>query len=473
MAIRTADSVIRRYNNRRTALKSPVMSTESPFPGPRPRFPGDILYHFQRHPLQFLSQSAQRYGDIAFFSIGRHRRFYLLSHPDHIREVLVTHAQHFTKSPVLRAAKITLGEGLLTSEGELHTRQRRIMQPIFHPRFVETYAPEMVRLAERARSRWQPDETLDLAEEMTRLTLEVVAKTLFDADIESEVDEIGRAMAVTVTMFDRARSPFAPILNRLPLPSNFRFKRALQRVKGLVERMIEARKSNPTPRRDLLSVLLAARDPEGDHAGMSDTQLRDEAITLFSAGHETTANALVWTYYLLAHYPDIESRLHAELDTVLGRRLPTADDLPRLVFTRAVLAESMRVFPPAWIISRQCATRCTIGPLEVEPGDILLMSQYVVHRDPRWWPDPTRFSPDRFLADSASDRPRYAYFPFGGGPRSCIGEAFAWTEATLLLATLSQNWRLRLVDRHPPLLHATITLRPRHPIRIRPEPRPR
>ena len=428
----------------------------------------------------FFSRVQKIHGDVAAFRIGR-RRIFLLSHPDHIRDVLVTRAENFTKGPALRMAKITLGEGLLTSEGDFHRRQRRLMQPAFHAQRVADYADVFVRFAERARDRWQPDDVFDIRAAMTQLTLEIVAKTLFGADLESEVRELGEAMDVTVTMFDRSRYPWAKLLNFLPLKSNRRFFRAKDRVFATIDQMIAQRRAGPSDRNDFLSLLLRARDSEGDGQGMSDEQLRFEAMTLFSAGHETTANALVWTWLLLAQNPAAETKLHEELESVLNDRSPTAADVPRLTYTRAVLAESMRLYPPAWIIGRQATDACRAGDYNIPAGAVILMSQYIVHRDARWWERPDTFEPSRWIETSPHppisaspqplpQRPRYAYFPFGGGPRQCIGESFAWLEGILLIATLAQKWKFRLTLQAPIRLHATITLRPRDPLPMRIEP---
>jgi cytochrome P450 len=442
----------------------------------------------------FFSYVQKAYGDVAYFRIGR-REIYLLSHPDHIRDVLVTHEDNFIKGPALRLAKVTLGEGLLTSEGDFHRRQRRLMQPAFHAQRVADYADVFAGFANRARERWTDGHVFDVRAAMTQLTLEIVAKTLFDAEIESEVRELGEAMDVTVTMFDRSRYPWAKLLNLLPLKSNYRFLRAKDRVFETIDRMIARRRSDTgAAKTDFLSILLRARDAEGDGRGMSDEQLRFEAMTLFSAGHETTANALVWTWWLLAQNPDAEAQLHDELDRVLGGRPPTAADVPRLTYTRAVLAESMRLYPPAWIIGRQATDAHRAGDWAIPPQAVILMSQLLVHRDSRWWSNPEKFDPSRWVNDEtasgrtgepatpgipapirrfsdspiqSSPRPRYAYFPFGGGPRQCIGEAFAWLEGILLIATLAQRWKFRLVEQPPVRLHATITLRPKDPLMMK------
>jgi cytochrome P450 len=438
----------------------------------------------------------------------RNRHLFLLAHPDHIRDVLVTRDDNSTKGPALRMAKITLGEGLLTSEGDFHKRQRRIMQPAFHATRVAAYADTFVGYATRMADRWQGGQVIDVRDAMTQLTLEIVAKTLFGADLESEVRDIGRAMDVTVTMFDRSRNPFAPILNLLPIPSNYRFLRAKDRVFETIDRMIADRRrqggqGGDVAKNDFLSILLRARDTEGDQQGMTDAQLRFEAMTLFSAGHETTANAMVWTWLLLSENPDAEARLHAELGDVLAGRPPSHADVPRLTYTRAVLAESMRLYPPAWVIAREAKARHVVGDTGyvIPAGGVILMPQWVVHRDPRWWPEPEAFRPERWLERkddemrsrgdegqdqsnstphpltpssphlSSAPRPRYAYFPFGGGSRQCIGEAFAWLEGILLLATLARRFKLRRADTNPARLHPTITLRPRDPLPMRLEQR--
>lgn len=461
-------------------------------PGPRSYIPGRTLYLMSRDITGFLTRLQRDFGDLVEFRIGR-RRIILVSHPDAIRDILVTRADNFTKGPALRMAKITLGEGLLTSEGDHHRRQRRLMSPAFHAQRVLDYADTIISFTARTRDRWETGQVKDIREVMTQLTLEIVAKALFDAEIASEVAEIGHAMDITITMFDRSRYPWARLLNLLPLPSNRRFFRARDRVFATIDRMIADRRARPSPRRDFLSLLLQSRDIEGDQQGMDDQQLRFEAMTLFSAGHETTANALVWTWLLLSQNPAAEEALHAELDRVLAGRLPTADDVDRLPFTRAVIAESMRLYPPAWVIGRQATNAHTVGGETIPKEAVILIAQWIVHRDPRWWDQPERFWPERWQDEDESAnrrsgdaviqgsspvrplahsplrslRPRYAYFPFGGGPRSCIGEPFAWLEAILILATLAQHWELRRADDKPVRLHATITLRPRDPLPMR------
>jgi cytochrome P450 len=443
--------------------------TVQPPPGPRSRFPGQLMFSFQRDPLAFLARTARTYGDVAHFRIGR-RPLYLLSHPDHVRDVLVTQDAKFIKGPALRNAKATLGEGLLTSEGDFHRRQRRLTQPAFHPNRVGSYAGVMAQYAKDQSDAWRDAASVDIHDEMTVVTLRIVAKTLFDADVRAEVEEIGRAMDVSVNMFTRrAMSPLGKIFNRLPLPSNFRFYRAHARLMATIDRFIAERRASGEDRGDLLSMLIKTHDSgdesaPGDDEAMSDKQLRDECMTLFTAGHETTANALTFTWHLLAHHPDVQENLHREVDEVLGSRLPTREDVERLRFTRNVIAESMRLYPPAWAMGREAKEPVEIGAYTLPKGAVVLVSTWVTQRDERWWPEPERFDPQRWDAGADVNRPRWAYFPFGGGSRSCIGEAFAWMEAVLVLATIAREWRMEPCSPRHPALRPTITLRPRGPM---------
>jgi cytochrome P450 len=448
--------------------------------GPRSVLPGGVFLGPPRDFLGFLETTFARHGDFAHWRMGPFHT-YLLAHPDDVHAVLVRDAAGFTKGPALRSAKATLGEGLLTSDGELHRRPRKLIQPLFHAKKVDAYAETFVGFAGRAGARWRAGETVDLNVEMTRLTLEVVTKVLFDTDIEPEVRQIGRDMQVVVTMFDRVRNPLAPLLNRVPfLPSNRRYVRAFDRIRGVIDRLIADRRARPTERMDLLSLLLSARvdasEVEGDaaHGGggkgavaLTDKQVRDHAITLFMAGHETTANALVWTFYLLSRHPEADARLGGELRAVLDGRAATAEDVDRLPYARAVLAESMRLYPPAWVVARQTARPYTIRGHTAPANSIFMMSQWVTHRDARWWPDPLAFKPERWLGAPPAGRPRLAYFPFGSGPRACIGESFAWLEAGLILATLARDWRMEYLLPGEPRLHGTITLRPQHAMPMR------
>lgn len=434
-------------------------------PGPRQKLPGLNLIAFRRDPLAFLTRVAAQYGDLAHYRMGG-RHVFLLNHPDLIKDVLVTHDRNFIKGKVLEKAKRVLGEGLLTSEGDFHLRQRRLAQPAFHRQRIAAYSRVMSEYAARHAARWLDGQTVDLHQEMMRLTLAIVGKTLFDADIEGDAREIGQALAVFMELFGMVFLPFSDLLEKLPLPATRRLQRAKQRLDAVVYRLIAARRASGGDRGDLLSMLLAAQDTEGDGGGMTDQQLRDECVTLILAGHETTANALTWTFYLLSQNPEVETRLQAEADQALGDRLPTADDLPRLPYTEMVLAESMRLYPPAWSIARRAREPYSVRDYVLPQGAVVLMSQYVTHRDARWFPDPGRFDPERWRPEARAARPRFSYFPFGGGPRNCIGEPFAWMEGILLLALLARRWRMRLAPGQRVATLPVLTLRPRYGMRM-------
>jgi cytochrome P450 len=437
-------------------------------PGPPERLFGLRFYRaFRRDPLATLSRIARTYGDEATFKVGP-QRLVLLNHPDHVEDVLVTRAKLFKKGRALERAKRLLGEGLLTAEGDYHLRQRRLVQPAFHKARIAGYAASMVAHARRTAERWRAGETLDVAAEMNRLTLTIVGETLFGTDVEADAGAVRQALTTVFEAYPLTMSPFGSLLQKLPLPSVRRYERAQATLDRLIYRIIEDRRRRQDDRGDLLSMLLLARDDEGDGARMSDTQVRDEAMTLFLAGHETTANALTWSWYLLAQHPAIERRLHEELDAVLGDRVASADDFPRLTYTRMVVAETMRLYPPAWAVGRRAIEDFDVAGCTIPNGTVVLVSQYLLHRDPRFYDEPERFDPDRWLPDRQKGRPKYAYFPFGGGNRVCIGESFAWMEGVLVLATLARHWRLELRETQPVPLQPVITLRPARPIRMEP-----
>lgn len=438
-------------------------------PGPKQILPLSNLLHFRRDPLAFLTRLARDYGDVVQVGFGT-QQFVLINHPDYIRDLLVTNHRNFHKGRGLERAKALLGNGLLTSEGDFHRRQRRLAAPAFHRQRVEAYGAVMVEYTVKMLDRWQSGTVLDLDQEMMRLTLAIAGTTLFRSDVEGEAQEIGAALTDIMEAFRIFQLPLAELLERLPLPSVRRFERSRARLDKTIYRMIAERRASGEDRGDLLSMLLHARDELGDGGGMTDAQVRDEALTILLAGHETTANALTWTLYLVSQHPEVEAKLQAELDMVLGGALPTVDDLPRLPYTRMVLTEGMRLYPPAWIIGRRALDDCEIGGYHVPAKTIVAMSQWVMHRDPRYYTNPERFDPERWTQDSESSgqnqRPKFAYFPFGGGPRTCIGESFAWMEGTLCLATILQHWRLRVVPGHPIATKPLITLRPRYGMRM-------
>jgi len=429
-------------------------------PGPKTFWPGGHLFYFRRDPLKFFTRLAREYGDVVQFRAGPQRVF-LLNHPDYVRDLLVTHHGRFHKGRALQRAKRLLGAGLLTSEGEFHRRQRRLAQPAFHRQRVNSYARVMTEFASETSARWRDQQTLDISEEMSRLTLSIVGKTLFDADVGRDADEVGAALTEVMNLFSYLMLPFSELLEKLPLPPQRRFQRARARLDRVIYRIIEERRQRGEDRGDLLSMLLFSVDEEGDRAGMTDEQLRDEAMTLFLAGHETTANALTWAWYLLAQNAEAEKELHAELDRVLeGGRPPTAEDLPALRYTEMVVAETMRLYPPAYAIGRLALEDHEVGGYRIPRGSLVLVSQYVMHRDPRFFPEPERFDPTRFAPEARSERPQFSYFPFGGGVRRCIGEGFAWTEAVLILAALARRWAMRLAPGHRVEAQPRITLRP-------------
>ena len=427
--------------------------------GPRARYPGDLLRRFRRDALGFFAEQVSAYGNVFGFRIGP-QRFVFVNEPELIKDILVTHQRNFVKGRGLERAKRMLGEGLLTSEGELHLRQRRLAQPAFHRDRIAGYAAHMVTHTERLSGGWRDGQELDAHEAMMRLTLSIVAKTLFDSDVDDDAAVVGQALHEVMVSFNLALTPFAELFERLPLPSTLRFRSARARLDAIVFRMIRDRRAITKDRGDLLSMLLHATDTEGDGTGMSDEQLRDEVMTLFLAGHETTANALTWAWYLLARNPKSEAALHAEVDA-LGHT-PTMADLPRLDFTRRVVAETMRLYPPAYALGRRAIEDYQLGPYRLPKRTIVVCSQFIQHRDARWYPKPEQFDPDRWLPEELVKRPKFSYFPFGAGTRICVGEQFAWTEAILVLATLAQKWRLWIAPKQRIAIEPRITLRPRY-----------
>jgi cytochrome P450 len=437
----------------------PAAAPPSP-PGPRNRFPGDLILRISRERIALLRGMAAEYGDVSQMRLGK-QRIVLLTNPEDIRDLLVTNQRKFQKGQALERAKVLVGEGLLTSEGDLHLKQRRLVQPAFHRARIAAYAGAMTGAAMARQAPWNDGQLLDANRAMMNITLDIVASTLFGADVGAESSEIGSALDDVFEAFTIGYGPLTPLLDILPSPRRRRFEAGKKRVYATIDRIIAERRQHNEDTGDLLSMLLHATDTEGDGTGMSDQQLRDEAITLFIAGHETTANALTWTWLLLARSPTAEQALHEEVDRVLGDRLPTMDDLPQLPMTRAIIAESMRLYPPAYIVGRRAMEPYSVGGFDFPARTIFLAPQFIVHRDLRWWPDAEQFRPERWLdAAAAAARPKMAYFPFGAGTRICVGEQFAWMEAMLVVATLARRWRFH-VDGPDPALEPIITLRPK------------
>ncbi|MBI4851491.1 MAG: cytochrome P450 [Acidobacteria bacterium] len=431
-------------------------------PGPRKKPLWGDLWDFRSDPLKFLA-NARSYGDIVFLRLGN-QDIYLLNHPDYIKDVLVNQPRNFYKGRGLQRSKRLLGEGLLTSEEDFHKRQRRLVQPAFHRQRIANYAKVMVDYALGTRESWQPGKTINISEEMMRLTLRIVAKTLFNADVEKDADELGEAMGVFVKSFDFLTLPFVEILEKLPLPRVRAFNNARDLLDKTIYRMINDRREKKEDVGDLMSMLLIAQDEEGDGKGMTDLQVRDEVMTLFIAGHETTANALTWTWYLLSQHPEVETKVWREIDQVLYGHLPTAADYQNLKYTEMVLSEAMRLYPPAWVIGRRVVKECQVGGYTLPKDSIAFMSQYLMHRDERYFPEPEKFDPERWTPEAKEQRPKHSYFPFGGGPRQCIGEPFAWMEGVLLLATIAQKWKLSLAKDSKVEVQPMITLRAKNDI---------
>jgi cytochrome P450 len=417
---------------------------------------------YSRDPLAFLPDAVRTYGDVVglrFFTY----RIYFLNHPDAIEDVLVNQARKFVKGRVLQKNKRLFGAGLLTSEGEFWLRQRRLSQPAFHRARIATYAEAMVDYAAKLASSWKDGERRDIHTEMMRLTLQIVGKTLFGIELDREVQEVGHALEALMELNSNFRR-LIMVPAWLPTPTNIKAEMAIRRLDKIIYRIIAERRASRIDNGDLLSMLLRAQDDDGSR--MTDEQLRDEALTLFLAGHETTAVALSWTWWLLAQHPEVEKKLHAELNSILAGRNPTIEDLPALRYTERIVTESMRLYPPAWGMARLALEDVEVAGYPLEKGWGVSFAQWIVHRDPRWYESPEEFRPERWEGDLAKRIPRYAYFPFGGGSRQCIGNSFAMMETTLVLATIAQRFRFKLVPEHPVVPIASITLRPRYGIKV-------
>ncbi len=447
-------------------------------PGPRSSSPLGFTA-FRRSPLATMESLHKQYGDVVQFRL-LHRRAYLISDPQLIYEVLVTQNANFTKSPVLKRAKVLLGEGLLTSEEPLHLRQRRLTQPAFHRERLRGYAGIIVDFTNYWIERWEQEwpalisvgQPVDLHSEAMQLTLSIVSKALYNADMRSDARSISQIGTAVANMFRLTTLPFAQHILKLPLPISRDFRAARGRLDELMYGLIAERRASNQDKGDLLSMLLVAQDNEGDGGRMSDVQVRDEILTLFLAGHETTANALSWTWYLLSQNPDAERRLFEEVDSVLGGREPSVDDVDALHCTYAVFAESMRLYPPAWVMGRTATEAFDLGGYRLPAGAVCFMSQWLLHRDARFWPEPARFLPERWLT-ADPQRPKLAYFPFGAGPRLCIGERFAWMEGVLILARVAQHWRFCLAPGARIVPQPLITLRLKYGLPVIPERRRR
>jgi cytochrome P450 len=451
-----------------SAVQNPRQECSKPYRFP-PGFQRNLLWFALRrfrpaNPIHLFQHLAEEYGDIAHYKIAWNHILFL-NHPDYIREILVVQNDNFIKERTVQRTKMLLGEGMITAEGAQHRMQRQVAQPAFHRQRVPEYGDTMVREALSLRNRWRDGEQRDVALDMMHLSLRIVAGTLFATDLRDEVEELANAVNRIMGLYNfLVLLPAAEWLVHVRPPGLAAFVRARKRIDAVVYRMIEAHRREHVNTGSLLDLILAS---SRDGSAASEQSLRDQVITIFLAGYETVANALSWTWYLLSQNPGCERRLHAEIDRELEDRIPTVADIPRLRYTEMVFAESLRLYPPAWAMGRQALHDFRLGGFCLPAKTTVLMSQFVTHRDPRFFPDPLRFDPERFTPEAKMCRMKFTYFPFGAGFRQCIGESFAWMEGVLLLATLAQKWKLSLVPGHVVEPEPLITLRPKYGMKMR------
>jgi cytochrome P450 len=428
-------------------------------PGPRGQFLLGNLREFNRDTLKFLLEQRQ-YGDITQFRFGPFPAI-VINHPDYAHEVLVAQADKFYKTTSTKQIMgPVVGNGLFTSDGDFWKRQRRLVQPAFHSKRIGAYAQVMVDYAADLAVEWHSGDTRSIDRDMTNLTMRVIAKTLFDADISRDAPEVGQAIREGLALIEQSFRQLFPAPTWLPTPHNRKMRLVVERLDALIQKFIDDRRASGEDKGDFLSLLLSAQDE--DNSVMTDKQVRDEAMTLFGAGHETTAVTLTWIWYLLSQYPEAEARLYEELERVLAGRLPTLDDLPKLTYTEKIVKEAMRLYPAAWVVTREAHQDLTLGNHPVKKGRIVLVNVYGLHHDPRYFADPERFDPERFSPENEAKIAKYTYLPFGGGPRVCIGNAFSLMESRLLLATLAQRFKLSLAPNFAVVPDRQFTLRPKY-----------
>ena len=434
-------------------------------PGPTGKLITGVMREFNRDTLGFIERCQRDYGDVVR-SRFLYLHAYFLYNPADIETLLTTDAKSYRKARSLRSPFFyrLVGNGLVTSEGDFWRRQRRLAQPAFHRQRISSYGDIMVEYATRATAEWKDREHRDIARDMTRLTLEVVVKTLFNSDVSNDADHVGAMLSEIVKPFAAQATLKWIADNRLPTPGHRRYFNAVSEIDRVVFRIISERRASGTDEGDLLSMLLQAQDEDGSQ--MSDAQLRDEVMTLFLAGHETTALALSWSWYLLAKHPEGEKKFHAELDEVLNGRPPEVSDLPKLKYTEMIAKETMRLYPPAYAVGREAIEETEIGGYRVPRGTQLFAFQWVTHRDPRFFERPDEFDPDRWDTEAIQNLPKYAYFPFGGGPRQCIGNYFAMMEIVLLMAAIGQRFKFSLAEGHKVEVLPVLSLRPKNGIKV-------
>jgi cytochrome P450 len=444
--------------------------------GPKISFPRALIAQmfpsrYPYDPLAFNLTLARDFGDVAYFRLGP-LRVYQVNHPDLIREILVEQASKFNKPGLLKSAsRRMLGQGLLTSDGELWKQQRKLIQPAFrHERLATVYGDVMSAHARQLAISFSDSDVRDIGDDMGKLTLAIVVKSLFGENLARSADSVGELLTAVAEAANERMNSALQLPSWIPTRRNRRESHALVRLDAIISELISARRKSGAQRDDLLSVLLTAVDAETG-IGMTDRQLRDEMMTLFLAGQDTTANALTWTWYLLARNPAVEEKLQEELRRVLAGRAPLAADLPQLPYTDMIIREAMRLFPPAPIFARQPVEDVTVGEWQMPKGSLIIVSVYALHRDPRFFPEPERFMPARFAPGWEERILRYAYLPFGGGPRVCIGNGFAMMEARLILATMAQRWKLSLESGAEIAPKQLVTLRPSRAVRVRVEKR--
>lgn len=408
---------------------------------------------------------ARKYGDIVHMQLGR-RHDYLINDLDHIRAILCAPQSEMARSTP-PGLKRLVGTGLLTSQGDYHRRHKRMLAPAFHKELVRQSGSTIVAQCVQLRDCWCEGQELDVEYEMLRLTLRIVLKALLSVNLEERTDEITRAANTLIEMIHCRTLPVIDdLLDKVALGRIRRFNDARDQFDAIVYRMIRERRETSSPAKDLLSALLQVRDEETGSGALTDAEIRDEVVTMLIAGHETTAHALTWTWYLLSQHPEAEDKLFAELDAVLQGRLPAVDDLESLPYNRMVFSEALRLYPPVWIVARRNQKTWSYGNSAFPPGSFIFISPYLVQRDPRFFPDPERFDPGRWTAEAVAQRLKYSYFPFGGGPRQCIGEGFAWMIGLLVLAAVGQQWRFVLAPGQRIGLEPLITLRPKYGMRM-------
>jgi cytochrome P450 len=458
-----------------TAAPQILQQTGARYPdGPRfaqRLFSGEF---FQQNAADFMLTTASRFGDLNHYTgFGRH--IFQFNHPQLIEDLLLRDAPRHHRGLVMQRARMVLGEGLLTSEAPLHLRQRRLAQPAFHRQRIAAYGEIISGYTAEMTARWESGKVMNLQPDMLLLALRIVGKTLFDTNVEAEVQQIAQAVDSFMGFLPLAFLPFPEVVLKLPLPTMTRIRKGQAYLDTLIFRMIAERRKDPRDRGDLLSMLLASVDTEDDSGGMSDKQVRDECLTVMLAGHETSANALSFALWELARNPDVQERLHRESSAALGDRLPAAEDYGKLPYAAQVFAETIRLYPPVWVTARTAAEEYQYRGITIPKGATLLAPQIVAHRDPRFWQNPMGFDPDRFSDEKKAGRPRFCYFPFGAGARQCIGEGLAWMEGVLILASVTRDWRLTLPDGAPPTLpmRPAISLRPQGGVHLKVERRSR